>query len=139
MGLKILVVEDDAVSAELLRDILNMEPGRDLKFAATGWDAWKMLTGFHDGFDLVILDLALPEIDGLELLKRIKASPTLKSLPVIVCTGKSDRNTVGQVLALGIKHYIVKPISPGVVAAKLADVLVGLSKPADAANTSRPA
>jgi two-component system, chemotaxis family, chemotaxis protein CheY len=136
MGLKILIVEDDAVSAELLRDILNMEPGRDIKLAATGWDAWKMLTGFRDGFDVVILDLSLPELDGLELLKRIKASPALKSLPVIVCTGKSDRDTVAQVLALGIRHYIVKPISPGVVSAKLADALA--TRPATANVTKTP-
>lgn len=136
MGVKILVVEDDAMTAQMMRDILTTQGGYDLKFAATGWDAWKMLTGFRDGFDVVILDLTLPELSGLDLLKRIKQSDTLKLLPIIVCTGKNDRETVGQVLAFGIRHYVVKPINAPILLAKLADVVANLSNPGTATKPS---
>lgn len=80
----ILVVEDDQPIAELLAVVLESE-GYHGEIAATGREALEQLSG--GAFRLVILDLHLPDMDGREVLRAIRESPTTKDLPVIVVTG----------------------------------------------------
>lgn len=108
--MKILIAEDDELSRMLLRDILEKEPGYEVIEAADGQAAWKLL---EDGLspDLCILDVMMPFLDGIGLLKKIRAHPRLGGIKVILCSALNDRTTVTQAAALSINYYVIKPYS----------------------------
>ena len=107
-NMKILIAEDDAVSRLLLRKILASQPHCEVLEAANGLVAWDLLQ--HGPLpDLCILDIMMPELGGLELLKKIRRDERLKVLKVILCSALKDRQTVIQAAALGIRQYILKP------------------------------
>ena len=108
--MKILIAEDDAVLRLLLRKILASQPHWEVLEAASGLVAWDLL---QDGPlpDLCILDIMMPDLGGLELLKKIRRDERLKVLKVILCSALKDRQTVIQAAALGIRQYILKPFT----------------------------
>jgi two-component system cell cycle response regulator len=59
--------------------------------------------------DLILLDLCMPAMDGIQMLTRLRADPELKSIPVIMLTAESDRESVFQITKLGVSDYILKP------------------------------
>ena len=101
---KILIVDDQESMRSMLTDLLDMM-GHETCTASGGAEALERLTA--GAIDLVITDLNMPEMDGMELTKRIKtASP---DMPVIVITGYGTFHTERQVLASGADGYIPKP------------------------------
>lgn len=116
--MKILIVEDDPVASALLEKILQND-GHQTTAACDGETAWELLDDPGRSFDVIFLDLALPKLDGIGLWERIRLSPFLRSIEVILCTAASDRATVLKVAQLGAKHYLVKPCTPEKVRAKL--------------------
>jgi CheY-like chemotaxis protein len=108
MSKRILIAEDDRSSLMLLKLMVEAEGGVEVVSAADGEEAWALLMG-GGSFDACILDVMMPQMDGLELTKRIRSDPDMKKLPVILCTAQHDRSTVGQAAALSINDYIVKP------------------------------
>jgi CheY-like chemotaxis protein len=104
---KIAVVEDNPDSRLLARVILE----RDYSVAEyeTGKAA---LEGFgSERPDLILLDISLPGMDGLEVLKRIRADPALESIPVIALTAHAMATDREQFLAAGFDEYVAKPIT----------------------------
>jgi two-component system chemotaxis response regulator CheY len=80
--------------------------------ARDGAEAWWKLTEPAQRFDLAIFDLRMPHVDGLQLIERVRNSPAHRHLPIILCTGVNDRETVSRAARLAINHYIVKPYKP---------------------------
>lgn len=119
--MKILVAEDDDVSRMLLTRMLSPEPGWQVTAVSNGAKAWALLDA-DPHFDIGVFDLMMPELDGLELISRVRNDPRLASLPVILCTALNDRSTVEQAAALEVNHYITKPFSRSTVLAKVRDV-----------------
>lgn len=117
---KILVVEDEADIRELLRYSLVQE-GYAVEEAGDGAEALDRVT--RRAPDLVMLDLMLPRMSGLELCRRLRANPETARLPVIVVTAKSAE--VDRVLGLemGADDYVVKPFSPREVVARVKALL----------------
>ena len=105
----ILVVEDEPDTAELLELHLQNE-GYRVTVAADGEQALSKLHKLMP--DMVILDLMIPEIDGLEVCKFIRKDPATKSLPVMMCTAKTSE--IDKILGLeqGADDYVTKPFSP---------------------------
>lgn len=106
---KILIVEDEKNIAKLIR--YNLEKSDyDCTVARTGEDALSILEKQH--FNLIILDIMLPEMDGFEVCRNIKQVPGIKNIPIIMLTAKSEEvdRIVG--LELGADDYITKPFSP---------------------------
>lgn len=101
---RILVVDDQESMRDMLADLLDMM-GYEPCTVANGTAALEELIG--SDVDLVITDLNMPEMDGIELMKRIKARTP--ELPVIVITGYGTFNTERQVLSDGADGYIPKP------------------------------
>lgn len=121
--MNILVVDDDPVSRRVLRQILvAAEPGCAVAEASGGSEAITLLQAPTASFDVAFLDISMPDLDGLELLRRIRASSTLCDLPVILCTSSNDRATVIKAAAAGARHYIVKPPAAAIVADKLKQI-----------------
>lgn len=110
-SMKILVADDDPVSLTLLVDILtSAQADYDLITAEDGQQAWAGLEA-HPDLKLAIIDLAMPGMTGLDWLARTRKDPRFTTLPVIVCTGNTDRPTVSTVAALGVSNYLVKPFT----------------------------
>ena len=117
---KILIVEDDDDIAELIRYNLVKDGFRPVG-VSRGEDAMKKLSA--DTFDLVMLDIMLPGIDGLEVCRRMKANERFRFIPIIMLTAKGEETDVVTGLELGADDYIVKPFSPKIVIARIRSVL----------------
>jgi two-component system, chemotaxis family, chemotaxis protein CheY len=120
--MKILLVDDDPVSLRILKEIVAAEPGHEITETTGGEQAWKLLNNPSLFFDVVFLDVSMPETDGLQVLSRIRESQILRSLRIVMCTGTSDRETVDKVIKHGIRHFIVKPATAPLVHAKLRQI-----------------
>jgi two-component system phosphate regulon response regulator PhoB len=117
---RILVVEDDDDILELITYNLAKEGFRCTP-AQSGEDALRHVRG-HD-VDLVLLDLMLPGIDGLEVCSTLKRDPKFRHIPVIMLTAKGSEADVVAGLELGADDYMVKPFSPRVLVARIRAVL----------------
>jgi len=124
---RILVVDDEEDILELVRFHLARE-GYQLTLAATGEEALKKAK--LETFDLVVLDLMLPGLDGLEVAKALKADARTKGVPVVMLTAKSEDADVVTGLEIGADDYIAKPFSPRVLTARVKAVLRRRSKAA---------
>jgi two-component system chemotaxis sensor kinase CheA len=103
---KILVVDDQFTVRELQRSILEVA-GYRVETARTGREAWQRL-GEHDDIELVITDIEMPEMDGLELLAAIRRRPDRSTLPVVVLTSRASPDDERRGLEAGADAYIVK-------------------------------
>ncbi len=112
-----LVVDDEPMVREVVTRYLE-EEGHTVTIAADGAAALRVLD--HGGIDLVVLDLMLPEVDGLQVLQRLRDTATT---PVIVLTARGDESERINGLKLGADDYVVKPFSPRELVARVASVL----------------
>jgi DNA-binding response OmpR family regulator len=113
----ILIVEDDLTFAAYLRKRLN-RAGYDVDLATDGLSALIQLRRAPP--DLVILDLALPAVDGLSVLRSLRADPAIAGVPVIILTGRYSAADVEQATALGVADYLVKPTEEDALLASIA-------------------
>jgi two-component system phosphate regulon response regulator PhoB len=112
----LLVVEDDPDIRELLAYTLGKE-GYEVLQAPSGEAGYKAIADKKP--DLVVLDVMLPGMDGLELLRRVKADAALKNTPVILVSAKGEEADVVSGLELGADDYVTKPFSPRVLVARV--------------------
>ncbi len=105
---KILIVDDEKNVAELIKYNLEIA-GYETKVVHDGKSALDTVTA--EIFDLVILDIMLPEIDGLSILRYIKSNDLIKNIPVIMLTAKSTGSDIVLGLEIGADDYIVKPFN----------------------------
>ena len=117
---RILVVDDEEDILELVRYHLARE-GYEVAVSASGEDGLKKAK--REALDLVVLDLMLPGLDGLEVAKALKADAKTKTLPLIMLTAKGEDADVVAGLELGADDYITKPFSPRVLIARVKTVL----------------
>ena len=107
-----LIIEDNENNLELIRFILE-QANYKTRFAMTGLD------GVHQSLtmppDFIILDIQLPDINGLEVLKRIRANPLGSHIPIIAMTSYAMSGDKEKLLAAGCNAYIEKPIDPTLV------------------------
>jgi DNA-binding response OmpR family regulator len=108
--MSILIVEDDPTSARIVELTLKRY-GYKYYLAENGHAALSQLSNSID-IRLVISDIMMPDMDGLELLTRMKKMRELHNMPVIMCTTKADVETVKKAVKLGCKDYVIKPVNP---------------------------
>lgn len=113
----ILLVEDDADTARLLRKVLE-RAGHRVLVASTGADALDLAAVERPG--LILLDVVLPDIDGMTVLRRLKADPDLAAIPVLVLSMLPDDGTGRRLGAVG---YLAKPIDEAVLLERVGDVV----------------
>ena len=117
MTRKILLIEDDARLAGMVRDYLG-ESGFDVTIAGTGGEGLALQK--KHGFDAVILDLMLPDTDGLEVCRTLRATD---SVPILMLTAKGDPMDRVVGLELGADDYLPKPFEPGELLARMRAIL----------------
>ncbi len=104
----VLVVEDNDINMKLLHDVLEAHDYNVLQ-AKDGMEGWRIAREHRP--DLILMDIQLPSISGLEATKRLKADETLKSIPVIAITAFAMAGDEEKIREGGCDAYIVKPIS----------------------------
>ncbi len=125
---RILIVEDERDIADL--EALHLQrAGFQTLLAETGQEALKHLE--EGEVDLIILDLMLPDMDGLEIIKRVRLRERLQRLPVIVVTAKGEEMDRILGLELGADDYVVKPFSPRELVLRVKAVLKRTGSPAE--------
>lgn len=126
---KILIV-DDQKSVLLTLEALLAQNGHKVVACTNAVDAMRSLAA--ENFDLVITDAIMPGgSDGYSLTRTIRRQPSLTKIPVILLTGKRERSDVEKGIDSGANDYIVKPIDPELLIAKIRNILT--SKPAESA------
>jgi DNA-binding response OmpR family regulator len=106
---KVLVVDDDPVILELLRINFEME-GFEVVSACDGRAGLERAVA--DAPDLVISDIMMPNVDGLQMLAQIRAEPAIAGLPVVLLSAKAQQTEVQAGLDLGADDYVTKPFDP---------------------------
>ena len=117
---QILIVDDEEDILELVRFNLARE-GYDMICATSGEEALEITRKEHP--DLLVLDLMLPGIDGLEVAKILKSDVKTKDIPIIMLTAKGEEADIVTGLELGADDYVTKPFSPRILVARVRAVL----------------
>lgn len=110
LGFKVLIVEDSPTIRSLI--VSTLEAAGEFIFFETGsgFEALKMLP--RERFDLIITDINMPDINGLELVSFVKKNDLYKEIPLLIITTEGSKQDVAKGLALGADEYIVKPFKP---------------------------
>jgi signal transduction histidine kinase/DNA-binding response OmpR family regulator/CHASE3 domain sensor protein len=108
-GKKILLVDDDVRNVYALSNVLEMN-GMTVKFAENGIEGIKMLEKDSD-FDIVLMDIMMPEMDGYETIRRLRDNPKFHNLPIIALTAKAMKDDREKCMLAGASDYIVKPVN----------------------------
>jgi len=130
-SIEILLVEDSPDDLEMaLRALRKAHLANHIHVARDGAEALDFIfgTGPHvgrkveNGPKVILLDLKLPKVDGLEVLRRVKADPRTKKIPVVVLTSSKEQPDVAECYNLGVNSYIVKPVNFERFAAAVAEL-----------------
>ncbi|MEY2518725.1 MAG: hypothetical protein QOF24_484 [Verrucomicrobiota bacterium] len=119
-AVEILLVEDTPEDLELaLRALRKANLANHIQIARDGVEAMEFIfaEGAHQGRKIengpkvILLDLKLPKIDGMEVLRRVKSDPRTKAIPIVVLTSSKEQKDVVESYQLGVNSYIVKPVN----------------------------
>ena len=119
--LSILLVDDEPFALKLATTVLRQIGVKDVMVAKNGHEALKILAEPHLKFDLIISDWNMPEMTGLNLLKKVRE--TWPDMPFVMLTGKTTGDFVLAAKDNGVNGYIAKPFAPAQLTAKIAAVL----------------
>jgi CheY-like chemotaxis protein len=101
----VMVVEDGELVRDTLTRLLRRE-GFETVGACDGREALEVLE--HERPDVILLDINMPDMDGMELLEALHANPQFQALPVVMLTARSDTHTIRRAMQLGAKAFLVK-------------------------------
>lgn len=119
-GEKVLLVDDTRLNRELAKDILDFQ-GYSIIEASNGQEGIDRAR--HDDPDLILLDIELPDMSGLEVIRLLKDDPRTKAIPVVVFTAHSEAGNQDDITASGCAGFIMKPFDVASFAQKVAEFL----------------
>jgi DNA-binding response OmpR family regulator len=126
MAKKILVIEDEKDIQELLQLYLKRD-GYDVHIAKDGETGLRKAS--QERYDLILLDLMLPQMDGLDICRNLRSRPQTTDIPIIMITAKAEESDRIVGLEIGADDYITKPFSPREVLARIKAIFRRLEKP----------
>lgn len=126
MAANILIAEDEPFIVESLSFLLTRE-GHTVRAVETGSEAMRAIEA--DRPDLLILDIMLPETNGFDVLRRLRAAPELGALPIMVLTAKGQEADRRRMLELGASEFVTKPFSNKDLMGRIAALLHGGEAP----------
>ncbi len=121
MSYKILVVEDSPTMRSMIATTLEDSDDYEIVEASSGFDALRELPRLK--FDLIITDINMPNINGLELVNFVKNNDNYKSIPMIIVSTEGSLKDREKGLKLGAEEYIVKPFDPEYMQRKVKEIL----------------
>ena len=107
---KVLIVEDSRATRELLASTVESLDGVEVHTAVSGFEALKVLPRFR--FSLIITDINMPDINGLELINFVKKNPNYRETPLFVVTTEGREKDRERGMQLGANEYVIKPFTP---------------------------
>ncbi len=119
--MRVLLVDDDATVRTVMYRILSRQFSFDIDLCKDGPEALEKLS--TEEYALVMLDVTMPMMDGMDVLQSIRLNPETHHIPVIMITGLSDQRLVKQALREGISDFILKPVRPTELCERVARVL----------------
>jgi two-component system, chemotaxis family, chemotaxis protein CheY len=120
---EILVVDDSKVMRDMIVACLRAIPDTSFVHASSGLEAIERLSLAQ--FDLMVLDLNMPDIGGVEVLEFVRGQDTLRALPVLIVTTRGDDQSREQVLKAGATSFLAKPFTPDSIIAEVRAILAG--------------
>ncbi len=123
MPKKVLVVEDSPTMRSLIASTVEELPGFAVIAVGNGFEALKVLPS--QPFDLIITDINMPDINGLEIVNFVKNHPNYRAIPLIIVSTEQSEEDIKKGLALGASAYVTKPFNPD----ELRKTVQGLLKP----------
>ena len=127
-GVRVLVVDDSEINCEVARRILHGQ-GAIVSLAANGQEALDWLQAHHDAVDLVLMDVQMPVMDGIEATRRLRQMPAFAHLPIVALTAGAFKSQQDAAHAVGMTHFISKPFD---VPSTIAMILRLTTRTADA-------
>ncbi|MCI4625871.1 MAG: chemotaxis response regulator CheY [Candidatus Magnetoovum sp. WYHC-5] len=116
-NMKILVVDDFSTMRRIVKNILKQIGFENMDEAEDGAEAFnKLQTG---NFDFLITDWNMPNVTGLDLLKKVRSDPKLKGLPVLMVTAEAEKEQVITAVKAGVNNYVVKPFTADALKEKI--------------------
>ena len=119
-SMKIMLVDDSNTMRRIQRNALEQAGLADIVEAIDGKDAYDKL--FVNEVGLILLDINMPNMNGMELLRAIRATDRFKDIKVIMCTSESEKQKIVDAMKAGANNYIVKPFTPKVLSTKLMEM-----------------
>jgi len=123
---KMLVVDDFESMRRIVKQVLNDIGFKDVTLADDGATALPLLKKGDFGF--LITDWNMPQMEGIDLVKAVRADPRLKGMPILMVTAEAKREQIIEAAQAGVNDYIVKPFTPDTLRAKIEKVFAGLAK-----------
>ena len=120
LGMKILVVDDSSLMRGFAKGSLKNLKLNNVTEAENGVEALAELK--KEKYDLILSDLYMPNMDGLELLKVVRSDRNLKNIPFIIMTIKGKKGALIEALEAGLNDYIIKPVTANALSKKLSKV-----------------
>ena len=125
MAFNILVVDDSMSMRAIVKKVIVMS-GFDVGEIAEASNGLEALAKLEDFWaDVILTDIHMPEMNGIELLKKIKGDPLMAAMPVVMITTESRDDVISGALAMGAAGYIKKPFRPEDIKALLVEILGG--------------
>ena len=121
--MRALLVDDSSTMRKIQKRTMVQLDMTDIIEAEDGQEALEILKTFSYRFKLVLLDIDMPRMNGLETLKAIRKIPQMKSIPVVMCTASGDKENVQEAIRAGANAYIVRPFTPKDLKEKLDAIL----------------
>jgi|SRR5450432_1716114 two-component system chemotaxis response regulator CheY len=125
---KVLVVDDSRAVRMIIGKTMR-ELGFEVCEAANGREALEVIEAVQTPFSLVLADWNMPEVNGLDLLKRLREKPELAALVIVMVTSETEMSLMTEALNAGANEYIMKPFTRDILMEKLE--LIGIYSPAD--------
>ncbi|MDL0080745.1 MULTISPECIES: chemotaxis response regulator CheY [Helicobacter] len=123
--MKLLVVDDSSTMRRIIKNTLQRLGYEDILEAEHGVEAWDIMDT-KEGIGVLITDWNMPEMNGLDLVKKVRADDRYKEIPIIMVTTEGGKAEVITALKAGVNNYIVKPFTPQVLKEKL-EVVLGVN------------
>jgi two-component system chemotaxis response regulator CheY len=124
---EILLVDDSKVMREMLVACLRGQPEYSFTHASSGLEAIEQLS--LKPYNLVLLDLNMPDMGGIEVVEFIRAQDRLRTLPIIIVTTRGDESSREKALEAGATRYVTKPFTPEGIQAEVASALAQEARP----------
>ena len=120
--MKLLVVDDSSTMRRIIKNTLSRLGYIDILEGADGVEGWNQMDSNPD-IEMLITDWNMPEMNGLELVKKVRADARFADVPIIMVTTEGGKGEVITALKAGVNNYIVKPFTPQVLKEKLGAVM----------------
>ena len=124
-NMRILVVDDFSTMRRIVRGILRQLGFENIVEAENGTEAFKAVQ--DGGIDFVVSDWNMPVMNGLDLLKNIRAEESIKNTPLLMVTAEALKENVVMAISAGANNYVVKPFTPDVLEEKMTAIFKNLN------------